>query len=270
MTEFTKAHGNGNDFLIVDEWDGERVDDASAFAQKYCDRRFGVGADGVLFLRQPEETAHDMRMVLVQPDGGEAEMCGNGARCIVRYAVETGYTQDGEAVAVETLSGVREAVCDGDEVSVEMGVPSFEADDVPARREVVEEAIEGWEVTAVNTGVPHAVTFVEELDAVDVNEKAPQVRHAELFPEGANVNFVERDDDTFHVRTFERGVEAETHSCGTGAVAVAAVARRLGKTEGDEVRVETRGGPLTVTFDDETGAAYMRGPAVIVYEGETL
>ena len=274
MTEFTKAHGNGNDFIIVDEWEGERVREPSGFAEKYCDRRFGVGADGVLFLRRPEEPTNDMRMVLVQPDGGEAEMCGNGARCLVRYAVEEGYAQEDETVAVETLAGVREAVCDGDEVRVEMGVPSFDADDVPARREVVREAIEGWEVTAVDTGVPHAVTFVEDLDAVDVNEKAPPVRNADVFPEGANVNFVERDEDdvTFRVRTFERGVEAETLSCGTGAVAVAAVARRLGKTRQDEVHVKKRGGPLTVTFEkrESEGTAYMSGPAVLVYEGETL
>lgn len=269
MTEFTKAHGNGNDFIIVDEWDDESVEDPSAFAETYCDRRFGVGGDGVLFLRRPEDVTNDIRMVLVQPDGGEAEMCGNGARCLVRYAVEEGYTQEGDELLVETLAGVREAVCDGDDVRVEMGVPSFDADDVPARREIVEEVIEGWEVTAVNTGVPHAVTFVEELDGVDVTKEAPAVRHADVFPEGANVNFVERDGDVLRVRTFERGVEDETLACGTGAVAVAAVARRLGKTEEDEVHVETRGGPLTITFD-ETGAAYMRGPAVLVYEGETL
>lgn len=269
MTEFTKAHGNGNDFLIIDEWDGEKVEEASAFAETHCDRRFGVGADGVLFLRRPEEPTNDMRMVLVQPDGGEAEMCGNGARCLVRYAVEEGYAQEGETVAVETLAGDREAVSEGKKVSVEMGVPSFDADDVPARREVVREAIEGWEVTAVDTGVPHAVTFVGNLDGVDVGEEAPPVRHADVFPEGANVNFVERDDDAFGVRTFERGVEAETLSCGTGAVAVGAVARRLGETEKDEVRVLTRGGRLTITFEDD-GTAYMRGPAVLVYEGETL
>lgn len=270
MTEFTKAHGNGNDFVVVDEWDGERVEDTAAFAETYCDRRFGVGADGVLFLRRPEEPTHDMRMVLVQPDGGEAEMCGNGARCLVRYAVEEGYAQEGDEVTVETLAGVREAVCRGDVVRVEMGVPSFGAEDVPARREVVEEEVEGWEVTAVNTGVPHAVAFVEDIDAVDVETEAPAVRHAEAFPEGANVNFVEEGDEELRVRTFERGVEDETLSCGTGAVAVAAVARRLGKTRADEVHVETCGGPLTVTFDDETGAAYMSGPAVLVYEGETL
>lgn len=269
MTEFTKAHGNGNDFLIVNEWDGERVEDPSAFAENYCDRRFGVGGDGVLFLRRPEDATNEMRMVLLQPDGGEAEMCGNGARCLVRYAVKEGYAQEGEEVLVETLAGVREGVCEGDDVRVEMGVPSFDADDVPARRDVVEEVVEGWKVTAVNTGVPHAVTFVEGLDGVNVEEAAPPVRHADVFPEGANVNFVEREDDGFRVRTFERGVEAETLACGTGAVAVAAVARHLGKTDEDEVRVETRGGPLTITFDDDR-TAYMRGPAVLVYEGETL
>ena len=270
MTEFTKAHGNGNDFLIVEEWDSESVEDPSAFAEKYCERRFGVGGDGVLFLRRPEDATNDLRMVLLQPDGGEAEMCGNGARCLVRYAVEEGYAREGETVAVETLAGVREAVCEGDEVSVEMGVPSFDANDVPARRDVTEEVIEGWEVTAVNTGVPHAVTFVEDLDGVNVEEAALPVRHTDVFPEGANVNFVERDGEALCVRTFERGVEDETLSCGTGAVAVAAVARRLGKTSQDEVRVETRGGPLTISFNDETGAVYMRGPAVLVYEGETV
>jgi diaminopimelate epimerase len=207
-------------------------------------------------------------MVLIQPDGGEAEMCGNGARCLVRYAVKEGYAHEGDEVHVETLAGVREAVCEGEEVRVEMGVPSFDADDMPARREIIKEGVEDWEVTAVNTGVPHAVTFVEDLDGVNVEEAAPPVRHADVFPEGANVNFVEKEDDAFRVRTFERGVEDETLACGTGAVAVAAVARRLGKTDDDEVRVETRGGPLTITFENET--AYMRGSAVLVYEGETL
>jgi len=269
MTEFTKAHGNGNDFIILDEWNGEVVpnDKKSEFAETYCDRHFGVGGDGVLFLQPSEAEEADMRMVLVQPDGGEAEMCGNGARCLVRYAVEKGYAKEDEEIRVETLAGVREAVCRGEEVRVEMGVPSFDADDIPARRALMEEGVGGLTVTAVNTGVPHAVTFVEGLDGVNVEEAAPPVRHADVFPEGANVNFVEQDGDEFRVRTFERGIEGETLSCGTGAVAVAVVARRLGFA-GDEVRVETRGGPLTVTFDDET--AYMRGPAVLVYEGVIL
>ncbi|MDZ7687187.1 MAG: diaminopimelate epimerase [Halobacteriales archaeon] len=269
MTEFTKAHGNGNDFIIIDEWDGEVVpeEDKSEFAETYCDRRFGVGGDGVLFLQPSEDADNDMRMVLVQPDGGEAEMCGNGARCLVRYAVEEGYAHEGETVRVETLAGVREAVCHGEEVRIEMGVPSFDAEDVPAQRALVEEEVGGLTVTAVNTGVPHAVTFVEGLDDVNVEEAAPPVRHADVFPEGVNVNFVEKADDALRVRTFERGVEGETLACGTGAVAVASVARRLGFA-GDEVRVETSGGPLTVTFENET--AYMRGPAVLVYEGEIL
>jgi len=269
MTEFTKAHGNGNDFIVVDEWDGERVKDPSAFAGRYCDRRFGVGGDGVLFLRRPEDASNDMRMVILQPDGGEAEMCGNGARCLVRYAVEEGYVGEGEQVRVETLAGVREAVCEGEQVRVEMGVPSLDADEVPAERAVVENEVEDLTVTAVNTGVPHAVTFVDNLSDMDVEETAPPVRHADVFPEGANVDFVERDGEAFRVRTFERGVEAETLACGTGAVAVAAVARRLGKTDEDEVRVEKSGGSLTITFDGD-GTAYMRGPAVLVYEGETL
>jgi len=127
----------------------------------------------------------------------------------------------------------------------------------------VEEDLEGFQVFAVNTGVPHAVVFVDDLD-IPIEEIAPYIRHNALFPEGANVNFVKLGE-SFQVRTFERGVEAETLSCGTGAVASAAVARRRGLV-GDEVLVETRGGPLLISLEGEK--AYLDGPAVTVYDGE--
>jgi len=194
MIEFTKAHGNGNDFVIVDEWEGERVDEdeKSGFAARYCDRRTGIGGDGVVFLSSAGDDA-DARMLLYQPDGDPVEMCGNALRCVARFCVERRYFDAGEAFVVETGAGDREVSWNGDRAEVEMGAPSFEADDVPARRELVEEGVRGRVVTAVNTGVPHAVTFVEDIDEVAVGDEAPPVRHADVFPEGANVNFVEED-----------------------------------------------------------------------------
>ncbi len=264
---FTKLHGNGNDFIIIDEMRFEQVAESrkSSFAIGCCHRNFGIGADGVLFLVNSPRAELGMR--LFQPDGSEAEMCGNGIRCLAKYAWDTGYV--GQSFSVETLAGVvpvqvRE-MDDGFWARVEMGVPKFDRQSIPAvgTGEFLMERLENLQVSAVNTGVPHAVIFVDDLD-LSVSEIAPRIRHSSVFPEGANVNFV-RPEDPFEVRTFERGVEAETFSCGTGAVASASVARRLGLV-GDEVLVETRGGPLIVSFKGEN--AFMEGPAVTVYSGE--
>ncbi len=264
---FTKLHGNGNDFIIIDEMRSEQVTEAkkSSFAARCCSRNFGIGADGVLFLVNSPRAELGMR--LFQPDGSEAEMCGNGIRCLAKYAWDTGYV--GQSFSVETLAGVVPVqVREMDDcfwARVEMGVPRFDRQSIPAvgSGEFLMERLENLQVSAVNTGVPHAVIFVDDLD-LSVNEIAPLIRHSSVFPEGANVNFV-RPEDPFEVRTFERGVEAETFSCGTGAVASASVARRLGLV-GDEVLVETRGGPLIVSFEGEN--AFMAGPAVTVYSGE--
>jgi diaminopimelate epimerase len=146
-----------------------------------------------------------------------------------------------------------------------MGVPKFDRPTIPACGfgEMLSEEIEGLRVSAVNTGVPHAVVFVEDMD-FDIRETAPLIRHHSLFPEGANVNFV-KPGQPFQIRTFERGVEGETFSCGTGAVASASVARRLGVVD-NEVLVQTKGGPLIITFEE--GKAFMEGPAVTVCSGE--
>jgi diaminopimelate epimerase len=271
--EFTKAHGNGNDFVIIDEWDGTRLDEDEKpeFAARYCDRRRGIGGDGVVFLSRgdDEATDADARMRLYQPDGDPVEMCGNALRCVARFCVDRGYFGTDEGFVVGTGAGDREVSWNGESATVEMGVPSFDAEEVPARTddELVEETVGGRVVTAVNTGVPHAVVFVDDVGAVGIGEEAPPVRNADVFTEGANVNFVEETDGGYSVRTFERGVEGETLACGTGAVAVAAVARRL-RGAGDEVRVGTRGGELVVGFDN--GVAYLSGDAELVYEGETV
>jgi diaminopimelate epimerase len=190
-------------------------------------------------------------------------MCGNGARVAARWAADrTG----SDEVMIDTQAGTRHATLDREtgEVTVEMGRPTFDPRGVPVRSDepLVEREVEGLAVTAVNTGVPHAVAFVEAVEAVDLGTVAPPIRHADVFPEGANVTVAaERADGGYDQRTFERGVEGETRSCGTGAVAVAAVASHLGRVEtGAPVVVSPPGGDLTVTVT-ATGST-LRGPVV--------
>lgn len=267
---FTKLHGNGNDFILVDEMSREQVPEAEkrSFAVASCHRHYGIGADGVLFLSGSARAELGMR--LIQPDGSEAEMCGNGIRCLAKYAWDTGYV--GESFSVETLAGIIPVQVREMEgffwARVDMGEPAFERSQIPACGSgvLLKEPIEDFVVSAVNTGVPHAVIFVEDLD-LDIMKSAPLIRHHSIFPEGANVNFVRLGGSgaPIEIRTFERGVEGETLSCGTGSVAAASVARRLGLV-GDEAMVQTKGGPLIITFEGES--AFMEGPAVTVCSGE--
>ncbi|WP_255194623.1 diaminopimelate epimerase [Natronobeatus ordinarius] len=262
---FEKYHGTSNDFLIVDADDP--VPDRSALAVRECDRERGVGADGILFLGlRPRASPPRVEMTLFQPDGGTAEMCGNGARCAAEWAMRrTG----AERVVVDTPSGARRAERVDGEVAIEMGQPTFAPEAIPVEADepVVETEIEGLEVSVVNTGVPHAVAFVDDVDAVDLESVAPPVRHAEAFPQGTNVVLASVDDDGFRQRTFERGVEGETDSCGTGAVAIAAVARELGLTDAADLAVRPPGGDLRVTVDDR-GVASLVGPVEREFDGE--
>ncbi|WP_430505137.1 diaminopimelate epimerase [Haloparvum sp. PAK95] len=298
IVPFAKYHGTGNDFFIVDA--NAPLRNRRAFARRHCDRDTGTvvdgrrGADGVLFL-DIESTGEPTRvnMTLVQPDGSTAAMCGNGARCVAAWAHErTGETE----FMIDTQAGTRHATIepvegeDGDadatdaadadkdryHVEIEMGEPAFDPARVPVESDegFVERDLGGFTVTAVNTGVPHAVAFVDDVDAVDVDDAAEPIRHADVFPEGANVNFASRaetagttDVPTFDQRTYERGVEGETRSCGTGAVAVAAVASHLGLVDDETVRTRPPGGELETTVP-ETGPATLAGPVVRDGAGE--
>jgi diaminopimelate epimerase len=273
-----KFHGTENDFLVVPA--DAPVTDRAAFAAAHCDRETGVdgertGADGVLFL-DLDAAASPVRvtMTLVQPDGSVAAMCGNGARVAATWAArETGARE----VVIGTPAGDRHAVVRSEGVTVEMGRPSFAPADVPLAHDaggpLIDTPIEGLTVTAVNTGVPHAVAFVDDVADVDLDAVAPPVRHAAVFAEGANVTLasrIELDDDAregapgdpaaFRQRTFERGVEGETLACGTGAVALVAAAKRTGRlaTEGP-VRVSPPGGDLVIVVPDD-GPATLTGP----------
>ncbi len=265
---FTKMHGNGNDFVLIDEFNGVvvREEDKPRFVRAVCHRNFGVGADGVIFV-QPSDKA-DVRFRYFNSDGSEAEMCGNGIRCFSRYVVEEGYA--GERLRVETLAGILELEVSRDGgwwVKVDMGKPKFRKEEIPATEEVwgygFEHEGKKLRIYAANTGVPHVVAFVDDLD-FDIIPIARKIRYAEIFPEGTNVNFAKIEGDTIRIRTYERGVEDETLSCGTGSVAVAAIANKLGLV-GKTVDVVTRGGLLKIDLTEST--AYMTGGANRVFDG---
>ena len=266
---FTKLQGNGNDFILIDEFEQEAIPEEmkGAFAALYCDRRFGIGADGILFLQASDKA--DIRMRLLQPDESEAAMCGNGIRCLAKYAHDAGYVK--ESCSVETGAGIIPVMMgyaeDEFTATITMPTPAFERSAIPATGNgEYKEEIRNFTVYAANTGVPHAVVFVKEIGAVDIATVGPAIRNHSTFPEGANVNFVETAGDVLRIRTFERGVEGETESCGTGATAAAAVARHLGNA-GETVRVETKGGPLVIRFGEDVT---MEGPAETVFEGTIL
>ena len=264
---FTKLHGNGNDFILIDEFDQEIIPEEmkGTFAALYCDRRFGIGADGVLYL-QPSDKA-DIRMRLFQPDKSEAAMCGNGIRCLAKYAYDAGYVR--EPCTVETGAGiapVRMGYADDEfSATITMPDPAFERSAIPAvGKGDYREEICGFTVYAANIGVPHAVIFVDDIDSVEIEIFAPPIRHHPTFPEGANVNFAEKVAfDKIRIRTFERGVEGETASCGTGATASAAVAPRPGLVGGTG-QGGTRGGPLGIRVG---GTVTMGGPAATGFSG---
>ncbi len=255
MILFTKLHGNGNDFILIDEYEGEVVPEAekSVFAKRFCDRRYGIGADGVLFVSRSRFA--NLRMRIFNSDGSEAEMCGNGLFCVVKYSVEAGHIILGE-IKIETLAGGLTA-----EVRKDLGEIRIKID-MPISESFSELELAGFKVFSLEVGVPHAVIFVDDLN-LPIMDIAPKIRFDPVFPMGANVNFVLVEDDYLRIRTYERGVEAETLSCGTGTVACAFIANRLGKV-GDEVNVQTKGGILRVYIND---TVFLEGTAEIVYEG---
>ncbi|MCD5391106.1 diaminopimelate epimerase [candidate division NPL-UPA2 bacterium] len=263
--KFTKMCAGGNDFIIVDDRDGIVPEDRSSLAKKVCQRKFSVGADGLLLLENSSQA--DFRMRIFNPDGSEPEMCGNGARCMARFAHLTGIV--GKKMSFETRAGTIEAeIIDGG-VKLRMGEPT----NMGLNLEIPLE--EGkHQLHKINTGVPHAVSFVDNLEEVDVKGLGRQIRrHPQFQPDGTNADFVQVvDGRIIKMRTYERGVEDETDSCGTGAVASAIIAFSLKKVTEVPLRVETRGGEaLKVYFDSERQKitnVHLEGGARTIYEGE--
>jgi diaminopimelate epimerase len=255
MIPFVKYQGTGNDFILIDNRSAGLRPSKEAIA-RICDRHFGVGADGLMLLEHSTEA--DFRMVYFNSDGGESTMCGNGGRCITAFAAKLGLAKDG-IVTFVAVDGIHRAqhLEDG-RVSLQMGsVKGIERGD-------------GYSV--LDTGSPHFVQWVEDVMQRDVHREGRAIRHWEEFePKGINVNFAQLIGDRgLSVRTYERGVEGETLSCGTGvtAAAIAATAESVGSFS---VPVDTPGGRLVVSFTktgpDEAENVMLTGPAAFVFEG---
>jgi diaminopimelate epimerase len=264
MLTFTKMNGAGNDFVMLDNRDGKLALDRAAIA-RLCDRHRGVGADGLLMV-EPAQNGADFRMRYYNSDGGEAEMCGNGARCFARYAQRL--SGRGGDVSFETQAGVITGRFEGDHVQIQMSEPhslqlgaNVDAD--------------GKQLTvhSVNTGVPHAVVFVSDLENTDVRQLGAALRwHTHFAPKGTNANFAQLGSDgSVAIRTYERGVEDETLACGTGMVACALIAHELHGTPAP-VQVRVRGGDTLQIGFVKSGATYrevtLTGPADFVFEGQ--
>jgi len=257
--------GAGNDFLVIDHRKALIPKELMAeFARRACRRKFSVGADG-LFLIEPSEKV-DFKWRFFNADGSEAEMCGNGARCVARFAYMHGIAA--ARMQFETLAGIIDATVADTLVTIRMTSPhSFRFD-----RQV---EVEGQMlmVHSVDTGVPHAVIFVDDIQATDVVGLGRQLRHHPVFaPAGTNVNFVGRSADGLAIRTYERGVEDETMACGTGVVAGALIAAAKGMADSPVAMVTSGGIALTVQFTGSKGEAVdqvlLKGPAHLIYKGE--
>ncbi|WP_457555418.1 diaminopimelate epimerase [Candidatus Pyrohabitans sp.] len=280
---FYKYHGAGNDFVLLENLNGEIEEEAKAeLARVLCDRHFGVGADGLLLVERSSRA--EARFRYFNGDGSEAEMCGNGMRCFAKHLYDFGIVKR-EEMRIETLAGIINVKVfphDGvvREVEVELGAPRLLRREIPALGEgrflnqLLKVEDKELRVSAVNTGVPHAVVFVEDVESVDVHRLGRALRFHRLFPQGANVNFLQKlGENTFAVRTYERGVEGETLACGTGVAACAAVVVLLGEASpGKVVEIRARGGTLFVRAQMRNGEVVnlrMRGPAKRVFRGET-
>ncbi len=269
MTEitFTKMHGCGNDFVVLDCTERQPAGLAE-IARDLCHRRFGVGADQLLTIK-PSASA-DFRMEIFNADGSEVEMCGNGIRCFAKYVYEHGLTGKRE-IEVDTLAGVIRPRLKGDQVEVDMGRPVLDGRDIPvaAAGRIVNHtlAVDGSEytVTCVSMGNPHCVLYVDDVDALDLPRLGPRFEHHDFFPNRVNTEFVQvLGPDEVRVRVWERGA-GETWACGTGASAVTVAGALTGRT-GRKATVHLIGGDLEIHWADDD-RVYMTGPAREVFQG---
>lgn len=253
---FYKYQGTGNDFVIIDNRNGKFPKENTQLVAKLCDRRFGIGADGLILLEKDPET--DFRMVYYNSDGNTSSMCGNGGRCLVSCAKKLDVIQK-ETTFIAT-DGLHHATI------FEDGTVSLQMKDVDTIEITAEHVF-------LDTGSPHHVQMEENLKDFDVKTQGANIRYSDMYGKaGSNVNFVNQDNEnTFSVRTYERGVEDETLSCGTGATAVAIAMKALGKTNSDTINLNVEGGKLEVSFKENNEKftdVFLKGPATFVFKGE--
>ena len=275
--KFTKMHGIGNDYVYVNCFK-EEIENPSELARFVSNRNFGVGSDGLILIR-PSEKA-DFQMDMYNSDGSQAEMCGNGIRCVGKYVYDYGLT-DKTQITVDTLAGIKYldlTVEDGkvSKIRVNMGEPILKPELVPVispEDPAVDIPIEvkgkKYNMTCVSMGNPHAVIFMDHVKDLDIEVIGPYFENHTCFPKRTNTEFVEiLDRNTVNMRVWERGA-GETLACGTGACATAVASVLNDKTE-DKLTVHLLGGDLQIEWDRETNQIYMTGPATTVFDGELL
>lgn len=255
QVEFYKYQGTGNDFVMIDNRSGFFPKKDTKLIERLCDRRFGIGADGLILLENDSET--DFRMVYYNADGNQSSMCGNGGRCLVAFAKKLDVIEN-ETTFIAT-DGLHHATIAPD------SIVSLQMIDV--------DAINKYDnYTFLNTGSPHHVQIVDDLEHYNVKENGAAIRYGELYGKpGSNINFVKKvDDKTFSLRTYERGVEDETLACGTGATAVAIAMNAIGETNETDINLNVEGGKLVVSFDkvgEHFTNVFLKGPAEFVFKG---
>ncbi|MBI2144095.1 diaminopimelate epimerase [Candidatus Woesearchaeota archaeon] len=280
--KFSKMHGLGNDYVVIGLFDSsnrrvfEGISDLKSFARNVCDRHFGIGADGVLLALPSGKKGCDARMRIINADGSEAEMCGNGIRCIAKFVTDNAYSKSRE-LNIETASGIKRIVAANGMFRVDMGSPGLIRKEIPmngnAESKAINEALQlkyrKIRITAVSMGNPHAVVFTDganiDLGAFDIEELGKEIENHPVFPKKANVEFVHViSNSEIELRVWERGV-GETLACGTGACA-SVVASVLNELTGRKVKICLKGGELTVDWAKDSHVC-LTGPATSVFSG---
>jgi diaminopimelate epimerase len=254
--EFYKYQGTGNDFVMIDNRSGFFSKENVQLIAHLCDRRFGIGGDGLILLENDSDT--NFKMVYYNSDGNQSSMCGNGGRCLVAFAKRLNVIND--SCTFIATDGLHHATI------AENGQVSLQMIDVPNVKITSDYVF-------LNTGSPHHVQMVEDLENYNIKEKGAAIRYGELYgKEGSNINFVKQiNANTFSIRTYERGVEDETLSCGTGATATAIAMNATGKTNATSIHMNVEGGKLEVSFDKKEGHfanVFLKGSAEFVFKGE--
>lgn len=273
--KFTKMHGLGNDYVYVNCFK-ETVDNPAEVSIKVSDRHFGIGSDGLILIK-PSDVA-DFRMDMYNADGSQAEMCGNGIRCVAKYVYDYGLT-DKTGISIETLAGIKYLdlhIENGkaETITVNMGSPILQPDMIPVvsdKDKVVDEPIvvqgKEYKMTCVSMGNPHCIVFVDDTEHFPLEKIGPDFECHKAFPKRVNTEFIQvLDRKTVNMRVWERG-SGETLACGTGACASAVACILNGLTE-DEITLHLLGGDLLVRWDKEENLVYMTGPATVVFDGE--
>ena len=268
---FTKMHGLGNDFIVIDAIN-QSVSLTPQQVQQLADRHFGIGCDQLLLVEAAANADADFRYRIYNADGGEVEQCGNGARCFMQFVRDQGLTEKSQ-LQVETLGGPLQLIQQSNgEITVDMGVPRLEPADIPftaAQRErdyVLEVIDRQFEIAVISMGNPHAVLLVDDIENTDVARIGAAIERHPRFPERVNVGFMQIvDDERIRLRVFERGA-GETLACGSGACA-AVVAGRQWERLSESVKVVLNGGELVVSWAGEGQPVLMTGPATTVYQG---